>query len=183
MSQRQPASSRVSRRFGRHVLPLAGVLLVFWFLLSGRTDPFHLTLGALSALCIAIATQPLLLLAPAIGNPNEHPLASHPWRRLLGYLPWLVVQIVKASLQVAYVVLHPSLPIDPEVVHFKRPLPHNLARLTLANSITLTPGTVTLDVDGDDYAVHALTRGDRVEASTPLVARVAALFEKPPQAK
>ena len=179
MSQRQPASSRVPHRFSRHVLPLAGVLLLFWLLLSGRTDPLHLGLGALSAVGIALATQPLLLLAPPIGNEGEHPLASHPWMRLLGYLPWLIIRIVLGSLQVAYVVVHPSLPIDPEIVRFRRPLPHNLARLTLANSITLTPGTVTLDVDGDDYAVHALRRGDRIDASTPLVARVAALFEGP----
>ena len=159
------------------------MLLLFWLLLSGRTDPFHVALGVLSAACIAIATQPLLLLPPAIGNPGEHPLASQPWLRLLGYVPWLVVQIVKASLQVAYVVLHPALPIDPEVVRFERPLPHNLARLTLANSITLTPGTVTLDVDGDVYAVHTLTRADRIDAQAPLVARVAALFERPPETK
>ncbi len=179
MSQRQPALSRVPRRFDRHDLPLAGILLLFWLLLSGRTDPFYLGLGVLSAVGVAVATRPLLLLAPPIGNPGEHPLASHPWMRLLSFIPWLVVRIVLGSLQVAYVVIHPSLPIDPDIVRFRRPLPHNLARLTLANSITLTPGTVTLDVDGDDYTVHALRRGDRIDASTPLVARVAALFEEP----
>jgi len=130
-----------------------------------------------------MATQPLLLLAPPIGNAGEHPLESHPWLRLLLYISWLIVRIVQASLQVAYVVIHPSLPIDPDVVRLTRPLPHNLARLTLANSITLTPGTVTLDVEGDEYVVHALTRGDRIDASDPLVTRVAALFGAPPETK
>ena len=67
----------------------------------------------------------------------------------MAYLPWLLWQIVLSSLQVAYVVLHPKMPIQPGDP-FPDSLPHTLARLTLATSITLTPGTITIDVQDDD---------------------------------
>jgi len=80
-----------------------------------------------------------------------------PWLRLLLYVPWLIWQIVLSSLLVAVVVVHPKMPIQPRLVRFRTQLPHDLARLTLATSITMTPGTVTLDVQGDEFLVHALT--------------------------
>ena len=72
-------------------------------------------------------------------------------------MPWLIWQIAVASAHIAYVVLHPRMPIRPRMIRVQAKLPHALARLTLANSITLTPGTVTIDVQGDDFLVHALT--------------------------
>ena len=92
-----------------------------------------------------------------MGPKGCHPFNARPLLRLTLYAPWLAGQIVIASVQVAKVVLSPSLEIDPCVFRFGVPLPHNVARATLANSITLTPGTVTLDVRDDDYLVHALT--------------------------
>ena len=64
------------------------------------------------------------------------------------------------------IVIRPKMPISPCMVQFEAPLPHALARLTLANSITLTPGTVTLDVEGDTFVVHALTASS-ANALTP----------------
>jgi multicomponent Na+:H+ antiporter subunit E len=58
---------------------------------------------------------------------------------------------------VALIVIHPKLPIQPSLVRFRITLPHAMARLTLSTSITLTPGTVTLDVEDDEFLVHALT--------------------------
>jgi multicomponent Na+:H+ antiporter subunit E len=80
-----------------------------------------------------------------------------PWGRLLAYAPWLLVQVVLASLHVAQVVLSPKMPIRPRLVRFRADLPGEVAHLTLANSITLTPGTVTVDRHGDEYLIHALT--------------------------
>ena len=137
--------------------PLTLALFVLWVVLSGKFDAFHLLIGAGSALGIALGTQRLLLLPPAIGPLDVHPAAVVPWRHLLAYLPWLSWQIMLASVQVAFVVLHPKMPISPCLVRFRMPLPHALARLTLATSITLTPGTVTLDVQDDEFLVHALT--------------------------
>ncbi len=146
----------VSKRGGFSV-SLAVLLFTLWVLLSGKFDAFHLLIGVASACGITLGTRRLLLLSPAIGPYAVHPFSAIPWPRLLAYLPWLLWQILIASLQVAAVVLHPRLPIAPRLVRFRTPLPHTLAQLTLATSITLTPGTVTLDVQGDAFVVHALT--------------------------
>ena len=140
----------------RQVLPLATALFVLWLILSGKFDVFHVAMGAGSALCVALGTRRLLLLPPEIAAPGAHPVGAMPLR-FLGYVPWLMWEIVVSSLYVAYVVLHPKMPIQPRLLSFKTVFPHVLAKLTLAASITLTPGTVTLDVDGDEFLVHALT--------------------------
>lgn len=161
----------------RHTPLWVAVLFAFWVVLSGKLDPLHLGMGALSAVFVAWATRPLLALPPVLGGAGPAPVASP---RFLLYLLWLGGQIVVSSLQVAWVVLHPRLPIAPRVVRLVSPLPHNLARLTLANSITLTPGTVTLDVEGDEYVVHALTAASAgsVSEGGAMPRRVGSLFAR-----
>ncbi len=163
-----------------------GLLFVFWLALSGRSDPEYLLIGLASSLGIAVLTRRLLLLpwddappseaappsevappseaAPPSevsqppAQPRQRPAWDLPWPRFLAYLPWLAWEIVKANFQVAYLILHPRLPVDPGLIRFRKRLPGPLAQLVLANSITLTPGTVTVDVEGDDYLVHVLSR-------------------------
>jgi len=167
---------------GRQVLdavPFGVVLFGTWLVLSPKRDLFHLGLGAATAAAVAVLTARLVAQPPALGAPHSgHTLLRQmPWHRFLGYLPWLASQVVVASLQVAYIVLHPRLPISPRVVRITAPYPHTLARLTLANSITLTPGTVTLDVEGDTFLVHALTEdGSRELQRGAMSDRVSALF-------
>lgn len=76
--------------------------------------------------------------------------------RLLLYVPWLAYQIVVSGIQVARIILTPSLPISTEFIRFKVDLPSAHARMILGNSITLTPGTLTVDIEGDEFLVHAL---------------------------
>lgn len=165
----------------RQIFPLALVLFALWVVLSGKFDAFHLLAGALSAFGVSIGTHRLLLLPPTIGPAGVYPVLAIPWIRLLMYIPWLSWQIVLSSLHVAWVVLHPRMPIDPCVVRFRSALPHTLARLTLANSITLTPGTVTLDVEDDTFLIHALTTSsaaglDPHAGEAPMHQRVEALY-------
>lgn len=133
------------------------MLFAFWVILSGKFDAFHLAIGAVSTIGVTLGTRRLFLLSPAIGPGNLHPMDVIPWIRLLRYIPWLIWQIITSSLQVAFVVLHPKMPIQPSLIRFRTHLPHELARLTLATSITMTPGTVTLDVQEDEFLIHALT--------------------------
>lgn len=140
-------------------LRIAAGLLVFWVLLSGKFDAVHVGAGVVTALFIAFVTAPLRQLEPAIGASVDHPLGGLRLWAAAGFTLYLAKEIVVSSLQVAYVVLHPRMPIQPRVLRFRTALPHPLARLTLANAITLTPGTVTLDVDGDEFVIHALTPG------------------------
>ena len=169
----------------KQAVPLAIVLFVLWIVLSGKLDTFHLLIGAGSAFGVSLGTQRLLLFPPALGPPGVSPWAVIPWRRCVVYLPWLLGQIVLSSLQVAYVVLHPKMPIQPRCIRFQTPLPHTLARLTLATSITLTPGTITLDVQDDAFVVHALTAAaanalDPPTGNGALQRRVVALYATPP---
>jgi len=77
--------------------------------------------------------------------------------RIVLYIPWLILEIIKSNLHVAKVVLSPSLPIQPRLVRAKVTQKTDLGKVIYANSITLTPGTITLDARGDDFLVHALT--------------------------
>jgi multicomponent Na+:H+ antiporter subunit E len=79
--------------------------------------------------------------------------------RFMLYVPWLVYQIILANLDVAKRVLHPSMPIDPIVISFPSKLKSDLSMTTLGNSITLTPGTITVDIDEDGtFYVHCLAK-------------------------
>lgn len=176
----------VAAKQWKSTLVLSLALFVLWIILSGKFDVFHLVIGAGSAVCITLGTRRLLMLQPVIGTERTHPVLIIPWVRLPGYIAWLGWQVVLAGLQVASVVLRPRMPISPRVVRFRTVLPHTLARLTLATSITLTPGTVTLDVQGDEFTVHALTAEnatglDSQTEDHTMLHRVAALYAPAPR--
>lgn len=156
---------------------LALSLFAFWTVLSGKFDAFHLGVGAAASVGIAAAVRSLFRLEPALTS-----IGPRAWLRWPGYLLWLAKEVVSSTAQVVRVVLDPRLPISPRIVRVRCSLPHPTAKLTLANSITMTPGTVTLDVEGDEFVVHALTeeaaRGVLREGETAeMPRRVAALFE------
>lgn len=160
-------------------LPSSLAMFGLWLVLSPKRDLFHLSLGAATAVVVAVLAARLVAQPPALGAaaPGETTLRQMPWHRFGSYIPWLAVRVVLASLEVAYAVLHPRLPISPRLVRITAGNSHTLARLTLANSITLTPGTVTLDVEEDTYLVHALTEeGARSLETGEIPNRVAALF-------
>ena len=139
-----------------------------WLVLSGHPTPLHLVQGALSAALVAYLNRDLELLSAFV--------RSSP--RFLVYVPWLLKEIVVANVQVVRIVLHPQLPVDPSVVRFRTRLTGDLALTTFANSITLTPGTITVDVEGSEVVVHALTR-QGPEAFASMENRVAAVFGEP----
>jgi multicomponent Na+:H+ antiporter subunit E len=130
------------------------IMAVVWVILSGMFDPFHLTLGLICCGLVAFFSHSLLFWG---GDARS-------WSRgLVGwflYLPSLFWEIVLANIHVAYVVLHPRMLdlIDPQVIRFKTTLKRPLSKMTLAQSITLTPGTITVDICDDEFVVHALTR-------------------------
>ncbi len=92
------------------------------------------------------------------------------------YIPYLLWEILKANIEVAIIVLSPSLPIKPAIVKAKTSLKSDVGKLWLANSITLTPGTLTVDIIGDDYFVHCIKIEDTsVENATR---NITSKFEK-----
>jgi len=122
-----------------------------WLCWSGYFTPFLLTLGVLSCLGV-LALAHRMGLIDAEGAPFELTL------RALVYLPWLLWEIVKANVDVARRVLHPRMPISPRIIRVPASQQTNIGRVIFANSITLTPGTISLRVDDDVITVHALTR-------------------------
>ena len=134
---------------------LATVLMfAFWLLLSGRFTFILLFSGVVSSLLTAYLSHDLLF-----GGFDLRRTARMTVRFFI-YLPWLFWQIVLASLDVAYRTLHPALPIDPQIITFYVDFETDAARAILANSITLTPGTVTIEADRTGkFTVHAVTPG------------------------
>jgi multicomponent Na+:H+ antiporter subunit E len=99
---------------------------------------------------------------------------------VFSYWGWLVWQIIKSNIDVARVILSPSLPISPNVVRVKASQRTTLGLVTYANSITLTPGTVSMYLDGDIIEVHALTEsGARELKDGEMDRRVSAIEGSP----
>ena len=152
------------------------LMLGFWLLLSARLDPVFLGMGIASGALVTWLTLPLVtrILGPDLGGPRVFVRRAY---RYAFYVLWLVSRIVPAGVQIAYHVLHPRLPIDPGVLRFRTSLRSPVARSILANSITLVPGTITLEVDGDEFAVHAFIPSAADDlASATLQNRIADVF-------
>ncbi len=132
------------------VITLGLVLAATWLLWSGIYKPLLLVLGLTS--CVLV-----ILLARRTGFFDQDVYSLRLGPSLPGYWLWLLKEIVKSNLQVAGVVLKPTLNIQPEVVNVDASDLPLVSRATLANAITLTPGTLTMDVDSGVLEVHCLT--------------------------
>lgn len=136
-----------------YLIGLIVALTVFWLSNSGHYTPLLLSLGGVS---IALT----VLLTSRLGGIDRE---SAPYVRIFGfitYLPWLLWEILKANYRVIGACLSADLDISPALVRVRTTCRSDLARVTFANSITLTPGTVTVEVEGDKLLVHALYESD-----------------------
>ncbi|SFF99221.1 multicomponent Na+:H+ antiporter subunit E [Halopelagius inordinatus] len=154
--------TRRGRLLGRASLQKAaltfGTTFLFYLVVGGTFSPFDLGTGALTA---AIATL-LLSRVAFIDSPSLRRTPARLARACL-YVPYLLWEIAKANLSVAYIILHPSLPIDPKMSGFRAAVWGDLPVTTMANSITLTPGTLTVDVGRDGLLVHSLDASSRAD--------------------
>ena len=129
---------------------LALSLFAFWLLLSGIYTLFLVLAGLGAALAVTA-----LAVRMEAADREGHPVHLTP--AALAYLPWLAKEIVKSGWQVSRIILDPRLPLSPALVRF-RPSQKSAAGIVIhANSITLTPGTITVEADHDEFLVHALT--------------------------
>lgn len=126
-------------------------LFLFWLVLSGYYTAFLVAAGAGSALAVG-----WLAWRMEVADREGHPL--HFTRAALTYWPWLIKEIIVSGWQVTKIILHPRLPISPVLVRFKPSQKSTVGLVTHANSITLTPGTITVEGKHDEFLVHALTR-------------------------
>ena len=143
---------------------LFGITLALWLLLTSSLSAPEVIAGC--AVCLVVSIIGARTYAK-LGLPPPSP------KRILFaiiYVAVLFMEIIKANLDVAYRVLHPRMPIHPGIVVIRTSLKSNVARLILANSITLTPGTFTLDVTGDNLLIHWINvRAKETDGATSLI--------------
>ena len=132
---------------------LGGMLFGVWLLLSGHYTPLLLGFGIGSSILV-------VLIAMRMDVVDHEGVPLYLGRRVLAYIPWLLLEILRANLIVARIILNPALPISPIIVHFRCSQKTDLGRVIYANSITLTPGTITTGVEGSELEIHALTWAD-----------------------
>lgn len=121
-----------------------------WLLWSGLFKPLMLIFGLCSCLFVALIASGMQVV-----DRNERPLMI--FIRLIGYVPWLIFEVVKSNIDVAKRIWHPHLPISPTIVTVKASQDTALGLVMHANSITLTPGTLSIDVEPGLIEVHALS--------------------------
>ena len=151
-------------------ISLGGFLLVFWLALSGHYTAWLISAGIFSSIVCVYAAARI--------NITDH--EGHPAELLTGaltYWPWLIVEIVKSAWSVTKVILSPTLPISPTmtVVKASQKTPTGIA--TYGNSITLTPGTITVGVSDHELTVHALVESGARDLETGDMDRRVTRFE------
>ena len=162
------SSSSLKSLWNRKLILLL-VLAAAWLLWSGLFKPLLLGLGLVS---IAIT----FLIVRRMGYFDNELFALRFSFRLFGYWAWLGKEIIRSSLDVSRIVLDPRLPISPRVMELKATAQHPVDQVILGNSITLTPGTLALDLHDGVIKVHALTEaGARDLMSGEMDRRVAEL--------
>ena len=136
------------------------LLMVFWLVMSGRFQAKYIILGVISAALVTWFSNDSFYSVLRLGEfrpISVGHILGQLWRFLL-YVPWLIYQIIMANVQVAYYVLHPKLPVDPGLLLFHTEMKKGMSQVTLANSITLTPGTITAWMEDGHYTIHTLKR-------------------------
>ena len=132
-------------------LSAALALYLFWLVLSGFFTAFLLSAGFACAVAVALFGRRM-----EVVDREGHPV--HLTWRALAYWPWLVKEIVKSAWSVSRIILDPKLPISPTLVRFKPSQCSDVGLVIHANSITLTPGTITVEAGHHEFLVHGLTR-------------------------
>ena len=173
---RWPALINISLQF----IPL----FIFWLVLSGKFQPYYLVVGILSCSIIVWFNREMFSsLKPTdhSGNLSVRSALKTAWRLMI-YIPWLAFQIARDNILVAYLVTHPKMPIDPRVVKFNSRYKRPASQVILANSITLSPGTMTVFLQDNEFVVHMLIPSscDKLK-SGELINRAGKIFDESPQ--
>jgi multicomponent Na+:H+ antiporter subunit E len=152
-------------------MTILGINFILWLLLVGDLNSAEVIAG----LIVATVATILVLEKSSVFSGLNFNLAMP--LSLLAYLVVFLVALVRANLDMAFRVLSPSLPLRPGMVRVRTSLQSDLGKLILANSITLTPGTLSVDVIGDEILVHWIDCPEDCDSEMATRA-IAASFEK-----
>lgn len=134
-------------RLRRFVLKTTA-FFVIWLFVSGQIKPYYVVLGLCCSAAVAWVDM----------HRSAAPRHVFPWLGFAWYLPWLAWRVVASSWHVTRLILSPALPIDPQMIRYPARLRDHAALTLLGNSITLTPGTVTVEISPRELVVHAIDR-------------------------
>ncbi len=155
--QQQPEKQKKSRYPLSQFFGEAALLFFIWIVLSGRFELKFILTGLIGSILITCACRSFLTVYCQWSGHQFFMLRVNPIKAIL-YGLWLVKEIAKASLDTAKLVLSPKMNYTPQLVYFSMPFDNPAAAVLLANSITLTPGTITIDFNPSGiFTVHALT--------------------------
>ena len=149
------------------------VIFTFWLFWSGMFDLFHITLGLISSAIVVKWTGHLF-----VDSSQTLSRRIIEWFRFESYSFWLLWQIVLANIQVFKLAFHPNLlsVINPKLVSFKTTLVGDVPQFILAQSITLTPGTVTVRIANNEFQVHAINNAAASAVPGEMEQRVHAIY-------
>lgn len=170
--QRHSMLSRAKKRFVSSALTFL-ICFATWIVLSGRFDLFHIGLGVIACTIVAFLSDTILI------STRGYAQLPRQWLGFILYIPWLLYQVLIANLHVMYLVLHPQMIdlIDPKIIHFKSRLKKPMSLFIFANSITLTPGTITVYVSiAGRYTVHVIDKQSGTSLPGEMEERVARLM-------
>ena len=125
-------------------------MFLFWILLSGEFTFILITSGVVASLIVAYLSHDIF-----VGKADLKTETGRVFKFAV-YVPWLLWEIILANVEIAYLVLSPKPLVDPQIVRFKPDLKTDLGIVTLAHSITLTPGTVTVEANRGEFVIHAI---------------------------
>ncbi len=150
------------------------LVMLLWLLMTWSLDYQQLAAGVLASILVTVLISDMFPQRPG------RLLSPRRWLWMLMYLPYFLYYCVRANLDVAYRVLHPDIPIRPGIVKVKTSLKTDMGKTFLANSITLTPGTLTIDIDGQDLYVHwiNITTEDPAEQTHDIVDKFEPMLRK-----
>lgn len=153
------------------------LLFGFWIVFSGQFDAFHLTLGLISSLFITLFSSSFYFTNRSKGFANRLTEAV----RIPGYLLWLLWQIILSNIHILRLALTPGeiKDLSPSMVRVKTRLKTDYGKYILANSITLTPGTITIDIDKDELLIHSISKHTATGVQSDVMEnKISAVFER-----
>ncbi len=153
-------------------------LLAIWLLFSGLYDFFHVSLGLLSCAFVTHISHDLLFADRSTSLRTR----SRQAYRLCGYLLWLLLQVILSNVHLLRLALTPRgiRDVSPSIVRVKTPLKSDFEKFMLCNSITLTPGTTTIRIEGDTLYIHAISQTTVRGLTGEMDRRIAHIFAAPP---
>ena len=155
--------------FPKQLIANTLALFIVWIVFSGQYDFSTLALGLILSSGVAWLNT---------GYPHS-PFHHFPWGRLVLYFPWLFLRVVASSLHLTKLILDPSLRIEPKLITYKSRLNHQAAVVMLGNSITLTPGTITVEIEGNQLIVHAIDEASGEDlTSGRMESKISWVFQK-----